>query len=187
MTKKQRKIIENVRFLSRPSEHWILNTGHCAKPYWVLGLSFGMLLCIVLTQTQLQINQTPSLGYKFFFCLKGLAAKRGDFVSFTEHSTAYFGNLSYTKQLMGLPGDEIREDHGQLFVNKQSVGPLLPTTRDGKPLSPLKAKQVPNGYVFVSATHPRSFDSRYEEFGLVKQGCLWGRCFGFFNLQEGDS
>lgn len=161
-------------------QHRAKRTKPVLRPYWILTLSFGMLLSILLTQTQLQINQTPSLGYKIFFCLKGLAAKRGDFVSFTKHSTAYFGNLSYTKRLIGLPGDEIRENHGQLFVDGRSVGSLLTMTRDGKPLSPLKAKQVPEGYVFVSADHSRSFDSRYEEFGLVKQTCLWGRCFGLF-------
>ena len=164
------------------TEYWILNT-----EYWTFVLSLGVLLSALLTQTEIKINQTPSLGYRVFFCLKGLEVTRGDFVSFTDHGTAYFGNLSYTKRLSGLPGDQIRRTRHQLFINDKPVGTLRSATRDGKPLSPLKAKRIPEGYVFVSADHPRSFDSRYEEFGLVKQSCLICKCFGFFKLNEADS
>lgn len=160
------------------------------SPFWsqvLIGtLSLGLLLSVFLTQTELKVNQTPSLGYKVFFCVKGLALKRGDFVTFNTHPTAYFGNISYTKRLMGLPEDRIHvrksSNKSQLFINDQPIGTLRTTTRDGKPLHPLKAKSIPEGYVFVSADHSRSFDSRYEEFGLVKETCLKAKCFGFFKV-----
>lgn len=152
-------------------------------------LSLVVVLAILMTQTEIKINQTPSLGYRVFVCVKGLKLKRGDFVSFHNHPTAYFEKISYTKRLMGLPGDPIHMEKHQprLFVNDKLIGFLRTTTREGKPLHPLKATIVPEGYVFVSADHPHSFDSRYEEFGLVKQDCLLSRCFGFFKLEEADS
>ena len=58
--------------------------------------------------------------------------------------------------------------------NGQSL-PLLDQTKDGKPLTPLRVEIVPEGYVFVAGDHLRSFDSRYEEFGLVSQQNLWGK------------
>lgn len=156
------------------------------SPFWsqvLIGtLSLGLLLSVFLTQTEVKINQTPSLGYKVFFCIKGLALKRGDFVTFNTHPTAYFGNISYTKRLMGMPGDRIHINEGQVFINNQPIGALRTTTQDGKSLHPLKAKRMPEGYVFVSADHSRSFDSRYEEFGLVKKDCLKAKCFGFFKV-----
>lgn len=53
--------------------------------------------------------------------------------------------------------------------------PLLDKTRDGKPLNPLEISIVPEGCVFVAGEHPRSFDSRYQEFGLVHQSHVMGR------------
>jgi conjugal transfer pilin signal peptidase TrbI len=134
----------------------------------ILGASLGCVLGFILSETYLTINQSPSLGYKAFLCFKGLTPKRGDFVSIEGHPTTYFDGLHYTKRLTGLPGERV-EDH---------LGTLKTTTRDGKPLHPLKAMTIPEGYVFVSADHPHSFDSRYEEFGLVKESCMRGTCLG---------
>ena len=53
--------------------------------------------------------------------------------------------------------------------------PLLEKTSDGKPLTPISATSVPEGYVFVAGDHPNSFDSRYEEFGLVPIEKIWGK------------
>jgi signal peptidase I len=53
--------------------------------------------------------------------------------------------------------------------------PLLDRTTEGDPLTPLSAKVIPEGALFVLGDHPRSFDSRYEEFGLVKMENVWGK------------
>jgi conjugal transfer pilin signal peptidase TrbI len=161
----------------------------------LIGTCLGLILGFVLSQTHLTINHSPSLGYKAFLCFKGLTPKRGDFVSIEGHPTAYFEGLHYTKRLVGLPGERIQthdnhehDNHGhvnQMFVGDHFVGTLRTVTRDGKPLHPLKATTIPEGYVFVSADNPQSFDSRYEEFGLVKKTCIRGICRGFFKSEEG--
>jgi signal peptidase I len=53
--------------------------------------------------------------------------------------------------------------------------PLLDRTTGGDPLTPLSAKIIPEGALFVLGDHPRSFDSRYEEFGLVPVDKIWGK------------
>lgn len=53
--------------------------------------------------------------------------------------------------------------------------PLLEKTSQGKPLTPISAAIVPEGYVFVAGDNPNSFDSRYEEFGLVPIEKIWGK------------
>lgn len=155
----------------------------------LIGVCLGLILGFVLSQTHLTINHSPSLGYKAFLCFKGLTPKRGDFVSIEGHPTAYFEGLHYTKHLEGLPGENIRigetHDHESLmFVGDHFTGALRTTTRDGKPLHPLKATTIPEGYVFVSADNPKSFDSRYEEFGLVKETCITGICMGLFKTDD---
>jgi len=111
------------------------------------------------------------------------------------------GELVFAKRIAGMPGDLITRDKERLCIssrtqkdkpleltpvccshtqavndlsNGQSV-PLLDQTKDGKPLTPLRATIVPEGYVFIVGDHPRSFDSRYEEFGLVPQEKIWGK------------
>lgn len=57
--------------------------------------------------------------------------------------------------------------------------PLLHHTKEGRPLTPLVLNEfgmtIPKGYVFVAGDHPQSFDSRYEEFGLVPVEKIWGK------------
>ncbi len=75
------------------------------------------------------------------------------------------------------------------------IFPLLKQTKEGNPLTPLSVKRIsegnntekiipegiipkgiiPPGYVFVAGDNPHSFDSRYEEFGLVPMEKIWGK------------
>lgn len=147
----------------------------------------GGILSVFLTQTSITINQTPSLTYKAFICFKGLKPQRGDFVSIQNHPTTYFEGVHYTKRLMGIPGDRIQRKGNQLYVEDTPIGPLQRTTQDSKLLHPIESQLIPEGYVFVSADHPRSFDSRYEEFELVKKENIKGRCLGLFKTEEAGS
>jgi len=184
-------------------------------------LSLGIILYVVLTQVQFNINQTESLPGKVFICFRGITPERGDVVSIQNHPTIYFKDIHFTKRLMGLPGDKIeihkdtitinvKGDHASKIYDTQTktvnscksncepayhkevypIGKLLQKTKEGKPLHPIKNTIIPEGYVFVSTDHPHSFDSRYEEFGLVKQEHISGRCFGLFkennHAQERD-
>jgi conjugal transfer pilin signal peptidase TrbI len=147
----------------------------------------GMILIVVFTQTRFYINHTPSLPYRAFICIKGLTPEYGDFVSIHNHPTQRFKGLHYIKRLVGFPRDTIHIYHNHLYVEKtrtpllidvHHIGPLHPTTQAGKILRPLRDTIIPKNYVFVSADHPQSFDSRYEEFGLVREECITGKCFG---------
>ncbi len=125
-------------------------------------------LMIVQTQTHLAFNHTLSLPYKAFLCVKGLKPQKGDLVSIQGHETTFFKNTNFTKRLTGLPGDQIKPL------------PLKKLTKDKQPLHPTNSKIVPEGYVFVTTDHPYSFDSRYQEFGLVKQEHICGKCVGLW-------
>ncbi len=145
--------------------------GYCAVA------SLGMWL---LFYTHLTLNGSESLPYHGFFCVKGMKVKRGDLVCLKGHETALTPDISLTKRLTGLPGDLIEVKEGCIFVADRNVGRLQKHTKEGRPLTPLKARIVPPGYVFLSTDHSRSFDSRYEEFGLVPEQAIQGRCFGLF-------
>jgi conjugal transfer pilin signal peptidase TrbI len=179
------------------------NTWRALREFWkdaIVGVAcLGMILTVVLTQTHLYINYTPSLPYKAFICSKALTPQYGNFVSIDNHPTHFFKGIHYIKRLIGFPGDHIHIHNDHVYVEKARtyplidtyhIGPLSQITQEGKKLHPLERKIIPKNYVFVSADHPRSFDSRYQEFGLVKAECIVGKCFGLFksdaNTQEGN-
>ena len=146
---------------------------------WIMLIGLSGVTYLFMTLTALGIGQTPSLPYRYYFTVKGLTPQLHDLVSIQGHTTVYHPQpLSYVKRLAGVSGERITTDHSNLYVNGRLIGPLRTHTRGGQPLTPLKAQVIPSGYVFVSADHPHSFDSRYAEFGLVKlehiQGKTWG-------------
>lgn len=146
---------------------------------WLMMMSLSGATYLFMTVTAIGIGQTPSLPYRYYFTIKGLTPQLHDLVSIKGHTTVYHPQpLSYVKRLAGVSGEPITIKHKQLFVGGRLIGPIRTHTRSGQPLTSLKASIIPPGYVFVSADHPHSFDSRYAEFGLVKlehiQGTTWG-------------
>lgn len=131
------------------------------------------------TQTQLLIAATPSLPNKVFLMVKGMPAQRGDLVAFQGHATAYASRETlYIKRVMGVTGDKITLTDDTLFLKGQPLGKIRHQTQEGRPLTPLASQVIPEGKIFVMASHPSSFDSRVQEFGLVSTQHLLGKTWG---------
>lgn len=151
-------------------------------------LTFAFLLWVIATCTHFYECGSESLqGVRYILATNRLSLKRGDIVSIDGHDTAYVQGKTLAKKLIGLPGDVIEQNQKGIIVSQTFNGRqrikipltstllLLEKTTDGKCLTPLSAKRVPKGYVFVAGDHPQSFDSRYEEFGLVPIEKIWGK------------
>ncbi|MEN8236231.1 MAG: signal peptidase I [Pseudomonadota bacterium] len=139
-------------------------------------LGFGLLLQV----TNLGVNYSASLPYTVFLTVKGWQAAKGDLVAINQHCTKYYPpGARFTKRIVGFAGDKVSNLQETIWINGKLVGPLLKQTAFGRPLTPLVAPEaatiIPEGYVFVMTEHARSFDSRYQEFGLVPVAALQGR------------
>jgi len=142
-----------------------------------IGFSFVILLCWgVTSQTHLLKCRAGSLSnIKYLLITKVSSLKRGDIVCLRGHETQYVEeDKLLAKRILGLPGDHIKkETHGIMVLAQPpssssfNICPLLEKTKQGDPLTPISASYIPEGFIFVAGDHPRSFDSRYEEFGLV--------------------
>ena len=148
----------------------------------VIGIGiFAIILAVLGTSTQLLENVSESLDdVRYLLILKSTKIKRGDIVSIQGHTPQYVGNYIFTKRVVGLPGDYIIRDEAHLTLKVQNGAfaitlPILNQTKEGKPLTPLFSEVVPEGYCFVTGDHLRSFDSRYEEFGLVSMKKIYGK------------
>lgn len=131
---------------------------------------FFLLLDLCKAPLPLGINYTKSLPYTLFYQKIGKRVpSRGDYV------VCWKGNKRYIKQVIGLPGDEVLIKEQKCFVAMQEVGRVL--SQHPQSLRKFQALQVsciPQGAFFLAGTHEQSFDSRYEEFGLVKQEEIQG-------------
>lgn len=146
--------------------------------------SFCLILGGLATFTRLDVCLTKSLdGVNYVLTLKrGFPFQppiaQGDIVSIIGHTPQYVGLVPgkhiFAKRVLGLPGDRILRRKNSLRVGSQTLH-LLSETKEGQPLTPLTFNIVPEGTLFVVGDHPRSFDSRYEEFGLVKEENIWGK------------
>lgn len=247
---------------------------------------------LITTYTQLLETVSSSLkGINYILVRKSSSIQRGDIVSIQGHTIKYVGEKRIAKRVLGLPGDRIIQEEGQIilipsdfdpellkYLKLQSIGsevevsedmvneetegtdgtddyddededdeeddvdenitsesfsleessmqgediaslqehtnkyarfdpealrllashhfgikifPLLKQTKEGNPLTPISVKRfsegdiskggiipeeiIPPGYVFVAGNNPNSFDSRYEEFGLVPMEKIWGK------------
>lgn len=130
-------------------------------------LSFGAIAFAPLffTCTELRINHSKSLPFRMFLIIKGFPVQKGDLVSIEGHKSVYFSNIHLIKRIAGLAGEKVMSLHQKTL------------TKSGKTLSPIKQRIIPQGFFFVKASHPDSFDSRYEEFGLVSRKHVKGRAF----------
>lgn len=150
------------------------------KIYWIFSLHF--LICwIVVSQTRLMECLTDSLNnVHYVLFLKSHTLNRGDIVAIQGHREDHLGPLKkwpYSKRVLGIPADHIVCNEGGITVIPQESYflSLLSKTSKGKPLTPIAINVIPEGYLFVAGDNPQSFDSRYEEFGLVPKEKIWGR------------
>jgi len=96
--------------------------------------------------------------------------KRGDVVVFLypgDHTK------SYIKRVIGLPGDDVRVDHGHVFVNgEELVEPYVATKyQDDRSVPELV---IPPGEVFVMGDH-RSISSDSRDFGPIDKKLIYGK------------
>lgn len=114
---------------------------------------------------------TDSLPQHYFVQLPKVPPKKGDLT--VVNNPFYGGRL--IKKIIGQAGDQVSTDtSGDLWVGKQFVGKVYPQTGDGRKLTPTQPQIIPKGQVFLYSPHPKSFDSRYQEVGLVHISDLEG-------------
>ena len=128
-------------------------------------------LAVAACYQHLLFNLTPSLPYVLAVLERGATVERGDLIVFRFEGGEigpYLKGQWFFKRVVGLPGDAIRVEGQNVFVNATSVGFAKSRTRTGEPLEPIAPGPIPPGRYYVQGTHPDSFDARYRLNGLIR-------------------
>jgi conjugal transfer pilin signal peptidase TrbI len=110
-----------------------------------------------------RINCSESLPFYLFSASSLDKLEREVYVSLVHP----LSNKPLFKQIVGLPGDLVTVENQHVFVNGKNYGYIHQISPSGSVLSAISINEIPEGFVFLHASHPKSFDSRYGEFGLV--------------------
>ena len=119
------------------------------------------------------INASPSLPNWAFWLDKKTPIKRGSLIFFeppkSELVESHFGKepQMFGKRVLGMPGDVVRHEGDQVFINGTLVATRLEKTSLGIALSQGPQGVIPEGCFYAGSDHPRGLDSRYSEIGFV--------------------
>ena len=146
------------------------------KRQWVAYLLAFALGSLIFKHYSFGLNGSTSLPYSAFIVEKNAPAKRGDFIAFTWHGAGpYPAGTTFLKQLVGLPGDVVREVNREFFVNDTSYGLAKPVSKKGATLDLGPTGTIPPANYYVYATSPDSLDSRYAWTGWISRDQVLGR------------
>ena len=139
---------------------------------FLIGMAGLMFIGTLSIFCKIAISETDSLPEHYFLHLPFMKPHKGEYTLF--YSEWYQGKI--IKKIIGVEGDKVMRDKtGCVWVNQTRIGvPKLKAT-DGSRLTPIKVQVIPKGYVFVYSNNENSFDSRYEELGVIPVSSLQGR------------
>ncbi len=131
---------------------------------------------------ELIVNRSDSLPQTLFLLDKTRAPQCGDYTAFDMPITARFYRGSrMIKRIAGCEGDTVSTDDQVVLINGHPVGHAMKRTSNGQyALQRIDPIIIPAGKVYLSATHPKSYDSRYASFGLRDTQELFGTALPLF-------
>jgi len=150
---------------------------------WIRDLFFSVLIAVILIVFIYQpvkvegTSMMPALTdqerifiNKFNYHFGIGSVERGDMVVFYY---PHDNTKSYIKRVVGLPGDTVEIDQGQVLVNGKSLAePYVPEEYRDRTSYP--SRVVPAGNYFVLGDH-RSSSNDSRNWGFVERGNIYGK------------
>lgn len=154
---------------------------HFKQKGWIWILCIGLFL-MASERFHIAINRTHSLPYKLFVIdKKSHPEKLGQYVAFLTDKKATGGfELMFVKQIACLPGQDISVNGQSVYCDSTLIAQAKLTSLKGEPLKTIAQQTVAPNHYFVKGTHPDSYDSRYESFGLIAQERFVGQAYPLF-------
>ena len=160
----------------------VLDLGRYYRAHWKVWATIVLAILCFHTFFKLGVNVTESLPNKLFLITKfDHELRRGDYVCFTWHGAKPYPNgVEFVKIVRGVPGDVVTFQDRSVFVNGEFVATAKEFSKHHEPLDLGPTGVIPEGKLFVYATHPDSLDSRYALTGWIDSSTVLGRAYAVF-------
>lgn len=154
---------------------------HIARRGWIW-LLMGLSVSLFTHFYHPAVNRTESLPFSLFLIEreeKNLAV--GDYAAFNPNRASVGGfELTFVKEIACGPGQLIEEINREIFCDGKKIAHAKTHSKRGEPLEPISAGVIPDDHYFMRGTHPDSYDSRYEKFGLIDRCRFIGKAHPLF-------
>ena len=151
---------------------------------WLLGtICLGVTALIGLQFYALSWNFSPSVPYTLFLVTKGaVPTHKGEFVVFKFPGKNFFKPEDrFVKKVVGMVGDRVETQGRDVFVNGEKIATAKEKSMQGVPLAALDYDGlIPANKLFVLGMSKDSYDSRYQDVGLVDEARVVGTAIPIF-------
>ena len=136
-----------------------------------------------LSEVRVALGVSESLPWRVFLAARGGevscgAGAVGLFRLEVENPYWERGTV-FAKRFVGCPGDFLRTEGREFFLNGERVGAASETDSKGEAVGSFEFfGPIPEGSWFVLGDGPRSYDSRY--WGFVRRSWVVGRAWPLF-------
>lgn len=132
---------------------------------------------------RISIGVSGSLPWRVFFSARGAEVSCGEDVvglfRLEVENPYWERGTVFAKRFVGCPGDFLRTEGREFFINGERVGTASETDSAGKPVGSFEFfGPIPEGSWFVLGDGPGSYDSRY--WGFVRKPWVVGRAWPLF-------
>jgi conjugal transfer pilin signal peptidase TrbI len=148
--------------------------------YWRATIILAPLM--LLAAMHFRVNVSASLPWSLAYVeYSGRIPAIGEYVVYEFRGDMKgLPSRTFFKQVVGKPGDVIRVEGRSVWVDRLHIGEAATHSRLGTPLTPIRAGVIPPGHLFARGLNPGSFDSRYQESGLVPYDAVIGVAWPIF-------
>ena len=169
------------RMKAHPRVFWHRLKDHARRFGW-LWLSVFLILSLVNHRWLLALNRTHSLPFKLFVIERGQKDVRvGDYVAFEPKASAVGGyRLTFIKEVVCGPGQTLSRINRTFYCDGKELTTAKERALNGSPLEATAPQVLGEDQYFVRGTHPDSYDSRYEAFGIIDRCRFSGRAHPIF-------
>ncbi len=155
---------------------------HSGRVVWVISASLmiGLVLNMINFfdfRYQVAFNTSASVDGFIFLIDRKRTVSKGDLVAFYPPiQGGNFINNKFLKYVVGVDRDVVTVNkNNDFFINGEPLGRAKTTSKDGRTLLASTGGTIPKGFIFTWTPHPDSFDSRYQEIGLIHENDIIGR------------
>lgn len=141
-----------------------------------------MVLGIFQHYFSLSINTSESLPQTLFIVLKNKLPEKGGYLVFRFPGKRFYSPKDeFVKKYVGGSGDIVETRGQEIYLNGQKIATAKEKSLKGVPLYPLHFNgPIPSGKYFVMGESKDSYDSRYDDVGLVDSGDVVGAAYPVF-------